>query len=161
VSGIISRIRHQLDDAELRPLTKGGIIAELTDAVAGSWSVIYEFDVDNQRFRWVIDGASARGRLVGIADAARTDIPTYPITRTPDMAAHLDAPHRGDLLTCARHRPARADGMRKKMQGFNDLGRATQRPDLHKCAATRAAKPLKARYRGGTLTSTFGLCQES
>lgn len=85
-SGIISRIRHQLDDAELQPLTRGAIIAELTDAVAGSWTVIYEFDVDNQRFHWVIDSTSApRGRLVGIADGTRTDIPGYPITRKLDL----------------------------------------------------------------------------
>jgi ABC-type proline/glycine betaine transport system ATPase subunit len=47
------------------------------------------------------------------------------VPRTPDMTAPLDAPHGGDLLTCARHRPARADGMRKWMQGLNDLGRNT------------------------------------
>lgn len=87
-ASVLARIRHQLDEAELQPLNEGAIIAELTDGVAGMWSVIYEFDVTGQRFHWVIDGVSGRGRLVGITDAARSDLPAYPVTRKLDPDEH-------------------------------------------------------------------------
>ncbi|HTX83132.1 MAG TPA: AAA family ATPase [Streptosporangiaceae bacterium] len=82
---LIARIRIQLDEDELEPLSSGAIIAELTDAVAGQWSVAYEFNAGGRRFHWVINGPSGSGRLVDAADAARSDVPAYPITRKIDI----------------------------------------------------------------------------
>jgi len=84
-SSVIARIRQQLSEDELRPLSRGVIVAELVDALTGTWSVSYEFGVEGQRFRWVIEGTPNQGALIRIGDADRTDVPSYPITHNLDI----------------------------------------------------------------------------
>ena len=69
---------------DLVPLTRGRILAELTNPVTGQWSLAYEFEADEARFRWVIDGAVSAGALVRVDDADR-NVPVHPITRNLEL----------------------------------------------------------------------------
>jgi hypothetical protein len=53
--------------------------------VAGVWSVTYEFGAGGRKFHWIIDGPSGRGKIVAAVDVARSDVPTYAITRKIDL----------------------------------------------------------------------------
>ncbi len=137
-SGVIARIRQELTDDELMPLSRGAIVAELTDAVTGTWSVSYEFSVEGQRFRWVIDGAPGRGTLVRIADAERTDIPAYPVTHKLDVD---EARTPRQVLTLATLLPGPGEAMALTL----DAG--TQWAELIRDFAQQAGIPVEQTNR--------------
>jgi energy-coupling factor transporter ATP-binding protein EcfA2 len=71
-SGLLAWVK-EINAEMLTPLIRGEIVAELVDASTGQWTLAYEFDVDGERFRWVLDGAHmSTGAIVRIADANQT-----------------------------------------------------------------------------------------
>jgi len=71
-SGLLAWVREIQADM-LTPLTSGEIVVDLIDASTGQWALAYEFDADDERFRWVLDGAQmSAGAIVRVADAPGT-----------------------------------------------------------------------------------------
>jgi AAA domain, putative AbiEii toxin, Type IV TA system len=70
-----ARVRQWVDRIEagdLVPFTAGHIVAELTDPATAQWSLGYEFDVDGERFRLILEASSSSGALVHAEDALRS-----------------------------------------------------------------------------------------
>jgi hypothetical protein len=88
VSGTVAWVRQYVDAAVLAPVGSGTIVVDFVNAATGPWTIGYEFDVDGERFRWVLDGPQSRGALLRAADAARMDLPSYPITQKLDLDEH-------------------------------------------------------------------------
>jgi energy-coupling factor transporter ATP-binding protein EcfA2 len=60
----------------LTPLMQGEIVANLVDATLGQWTLGYEFEVDEEKFCWVLEGAPSAGAIVRVSDA-RPGVPSY------------------------------------------------------------------------------------
>jgi Overcoming lysogenization defect protein-like, TOPRIM domain/AAA domain, putative AbiEii toxin, Type IV TA system len=85
VRGSIAWVRQHVSQTVLMPLSSGAIVVDFVDAETRPWAIGYEFDVDGERFRWVLDGPQSRGALMRAADAGRLDIPGFPIARNLDL----------------------------------------------------------------------------
>jgi len=87
-SGSMAWVRQHVSQTALTPLSSGAIVVDFVDAATGPWAIGYEFDVDGERFRWVLDGPQSRGALMRAADAGRLDLPSYPIAQKLDLDEH-------------------------------------------------------------------------
>jgi energy-coupling factor transporter ATP-binding protein EcfA2 len=68
----------------LTPLTQGEIVTDLVDTTTGQWTLGYEFDVNGEKFRWVLDGASSAGAIVRVSEA-RPGVPSYALAQKLDL----------------------------------------------------------------------------
>ena len=68
----------------LTPMTQGEIVANLVDVTTGQWTLGYEFDVNGEKFRWVLDGAPSAGAIVRESDA-RLGVPNYTLAQKLDL----------------------------------------------------------------------------
>jgi energy-coupling factor transporter ATP-binding protein EcfA2 len=69
---------------DLAPLMTGRIAADLTDPVTGQWSLGYEFDVDGERFRLVLEASVSSGALLRTEDAHQS-VPIHYVTQTLEL----------------------------------------------------------------------------
>lgn len=84
-SGSIRWVRQHISQTALTSLGSGAIVVDFVEAATGPWAIGYEFDVDGERFQWVLDGTPLRGALMRVADAGRLDVPSYAIAQKLDL----------------------------------------------------------------------------
>lgn len=78
-SGLAAWVREHVRGDDLAPLTEGSIVADLVDEASGQWETGYEFDVDGDRLRWVLEGVPSTGAIVHVADVSRMDLATHSV----------------------------------------------------------------------------------
>lgn len=84
-SASIAWIHQHVSETALAPLGSGVIVIEFADEGPGPCEVGYEFEVDGERFRWVLDGKASRGDLMRLADAGRVSIPSWTVAQKLDL----------------------------------------------------------------------------
>lgn len=68
----------------LTPLTQGEIVTDLIDTTLGQWTLGYEFDVNGESFRWVLEGAPSAGSIVRVSDV-RPGVSNYGFAQKLDL----------------------------------------------------------------------------
>jgi len=75
---------ESIQASQLVPLTVGQIVVDLRDPATGQWSLGYEFDVDGERFRLILEASVSSGALVHVDDAHHS-VPNQFITQPLEL----------------------------------------------------------------------------